>query len=811
MTEYQKASCPSCHQTYKVSPKVLKQPFQCKKCHKTVRLMKKETKQESTTTLSFDRNADQWLDEQDNSLLKRILKYEMASQEQIQKGLSLYYQHKMDKKPIRLGGILVQQGIITQNELDLFDTFQDMNKVTDMDRSFAALALKNKLVGLDHIKQAFSKQAEHFKKTKQILLIGDILTKLGMMTPAYRDAILSRQKRLDTKYEDTSFGAVAIKMGLATRDQIDDALASQQKIFSMTNQLQLLGNILVDKNILTNAQTRQILIHQKELKQQAELKNKQRKEALKQKNKKNNKTNKVIDIQKYVNIMVSKDNLEAHISPVKSLPEETTLDDILYILSENNIKYGIVHHYQIRSYLKNPLLQQSPWLIARGKPPIQPEDQTIQYKFKYLLEKISNGSDSTIVQFNHKHWPRAKKGDVLAERIPGVDGMPGISVHAEIIDVESRQTIQLINGTGTKLSPDENQIIALNDGLISLYMTNKVCVLAENLIDGDLDISEKPFRFDGAIIVKGTIKGGNSLKSVMIFANQIEQADIHVDTDIIVLGNISNARIYAKGNVLAQSIHHSAIEAFGHVLVQNDIESSHIVSSGQISIIKGTVKETELYASQGIIANSILSTPEKNCLLSIGQDRLINEEMNKINTRLPPLKKNLQKLYDHVHKIKKNITQLDENEKKIKTFIQNCHRMAKDLNTKENISEPEKHKKKDQIDQKIALATDKMNACQKQSQKNKENYLKYNTSYQQYLKQVKHMNEELATLKSWISTERKQAGIKISNTVNQGTSISCSTNKLILDQDYSHIYIQELSLPDNQSSIKISELSGTPN
>ena len=813
MAEYQKATCPSCHQIYKLpSSKALEQPFHCKKCNKKVKLIPKNSNKKITHPIKYDYNADQWLEEQDNSLLKRILKYEMASQEQIQKGLALYYQYKMAKKPIRLGGVLVQQGIITQNELELFDTFQDMNKVTEMDRSFAALAVKNKLVSIDNIKIAFQKQADHFKKTKQIILIGDILTKLGMMTPAYRDAILSRQKRLDTKYEDTSFGAVAIKMGLATRDQIDDALAAQQKIFSMTNQLQLLGNILVDKNVLTTAQTRQILIHQKELKQQAELKTKERTKTISTKNKKTNKSDKASpgDIKEYVNISVSKDHLEAHILPIRNLPEDTTLDDILFVLSENNIKYGIVNHFQIRSYLKDLLLQQSPWLIAKGKKPVQPEESTIKYSFKYLLDDISHGSNEGIRSITSKNWPKAKKGDVLAERLPGVDGMPGISVYAEIIDVQTKQTVQLLNGTGTKLSSDDNQVLALNNGLITLYMNNKVCVFTEKIIDGDFDVTEKPFNFPGALTVNGTIKGNNTIKCKMIFAQNIEQTDIHVETDIIVSGNISNATIFSRGNIIAHDIQHSTIKSFGHVIIQNSIEKTQLISDGQVSILKDAVKETDICAYQGIYAHSVLSSPEKNSSLTIGKGSFIHDEIKKINTNLPPLKKNLQKLSNFINKIKTNIAQIEENQKKLTTYIQNCQQKEKDLNHKD-INAEEKQKINDQINKKIAIATEKIKNTQQISQKNKEKYLQYNKSYQQHIKQVKHLNEELIILKDWLSNGQFQPQIIISGSINKGTRIFSPNNKMVIEKDLSHIYIKELNSQSHQSTLKIGNLSDPPN
>ncbi|MBF0450497.1 MAG: DUF342 domain-containing protein [Candidatus Magnetomorum sp.] len=765
-------------------------------------------KKSSNEDIPMHAHGDKWLDDQDHFLLKRILKYEMANQEQIQKGLALYYQYKMAKKPIRLGGVLVQNGIITQNELDLFDTFQDMNKVTEMDRSFAALALKNKLVTLDNIKQAFHKQAIHFKKTKKILLLGNILTQLGMMTSAYRDAILSRQKRLDTKYEDASFGAVAITMGLATRDQIDDALATQQKIFSMTNQLQLIGNILVDKNVLTNAQTRQILIHQKELKLQAEQKERERKTMKAQTKKQNIRSEKIsfIDIQEYITIIVSKDFLEARILPIKSLPEDTTLDDILFILAEKNIKYGIVDHYQIRKYLKNPLLQQSPWLIARGKTPVPPESPSIKYTFQYMLDKTASRSNESINHVTWKNWPKIKKKELLAERTPGQEGIPGISVYAEIIDVETSKTVQLMSGMGTQLSADGNQLIALQDGLISSYMRNKICVLPEKVIEGDLELTKESFRYAGALHVKGIIKGKNTIACTMLFAKGIEQAEIHIETDMIILGDISNACIHSKGNVVAQNIRHSTIEAFGDVITEHNIESSRLVSSGKVSVLKGSVKETDINAFQGILAHAVESAQEKNCTLSIGKDYLLNEQVKKINTKLPPLKDNLQKLAEYIDRIKTTLTQINDNQKKLTTYIQTCNKMKDELALKEDLSLEDKQKRGEQIDQKMASATKKFKAEKQRMQKSKENYIRYNKSYQQHFKQVKHLNEELISLKDWLSDKHDQPGILISDTVHAGTRMISPHCEMILEKDHARIYIKEIS-----SQLKIESLSDTPN
>ena len=754
---------------------------------------------------------DQWLDEQDHFLLKRILKYEMATQEEIQKGLSIYYQQKKGKKTIRLGGVLVQNGIITQNELELFDTFQDMNKVTEMDRSFAALALKNKLVTLEQIKLAFQKQAEHFKKSKEIIVIGDILQKLGIMTSAYRDAILSRQQRLDTKYKDTSFGAVAIKMGLATRDQIDDALAIQQNLFSITNKLQLLGNILVDNNVLTESQTRQILSHQKKLKFQAEEKEKASKEKQTKKDNQSGNNGTLINVQKYINVIIHKDKLEAHILPAKTLPSNTTLDDVLHVLSENNIKYGVVDHYEIRTYLKSPFLQKSPWLIARGKPSQPSEHSSIVYKFKSMLESISCRFHQSIDHLTWDKWPKANRGDILAEKKIGKAGIPGINVHAEIIDVAPPKSVQLIDGIGTQLSDDGNKLTAVQDGLISSYMRNKICVLPEKLIDDNLTLSNTPFRYKGVLHVKGRISGQVGVKCIMIFAQGVENGLIQAESDVIILGSVNHSTIQAKGHVIAKNIRHSKIEAFGHVVAEQNIDSSTIRASGQITVLNGSVSESDISAYQGILAHHVHSNQKKPSILTVGIDRLVKARIEKIQTKQPGLKQNMEKLSRRMNEIKSKSPQLNENLKKFVKYVNACQAKKDELESNTTMDPEKKTRQIEHIEQKQNEAQKAIQDKKARIQKNKDIFQQCQKTYQSHFKQVKSYDEELITLNEWLKNGHEPPGIVISETIEKGTKIISANCEKIIEKDHSHIYIKEIQLTDQKATFQIEALSDAPN
>ena len=149
------------------------------------------------------------------------------------------------------------------------DTSSPLDSLTDIsnqEKYFAAIAIKNNLISLDQVKQAFKKQSKIFKESSSVKLIGDILIDAEIMDETYRDAILSRQKRLEIKDEDVQFGTIAVREGYVSQESVDQALEIQLKEFEQKKQITLLGDILVAAGDLTNEQLQEILGRQRELK-----------------------------------------------------------------------------------------------------------------------------------------------------------------------------------------------------------------------------------------------------------------------------------------------------------------------------------------------------------------------------------------------------------------------------------------------------------------------------------------------------------------------------------------------------------------
>jgi hypothetical protein len=153
-----------------------------------------------------------------------------------------------------------------QSDYDTDATVENLSNISEQEKYFAAIAIKNGLVSLEQIKTAFKKQSHIYKTLSSVRLIGDILAEDDVLDKTYRDAILSRQNRLEIKDEDVQFGTIAVKEGYVSQESVDQALELQLKEFDQKKQITLLGDILVAAGDLTNEQLQAILKRQRELK-----------------------------------------------------------------------------------------------------------------------------------------------------------------------------------------------------------------------------------------------------------------------------------------------------------------------------------------------------------------------------------------------------------------------------------------------------------------------------------------------------------------------------------------------------------------
>ncbi|MFZ7113176.1 MAG: FapA family protein [Desulfatiglandales bacterium] len=201
-TRHQIVECPSCLFRYRVPEAFQGRSLSCKKCGRVFKLVFTATQpQDDAAPPSTETAGDaQKISTDDHSILigNLAIRYKLATKEQIKKAIGLQEQKKSEGQHLPLGKVLVLQGVIDQNQLRFLVSLQSLSKARQSDRVFGAVAVKNKLATRDDIEEALCEQNKIFKEEKAVIPIGEILVRNKILTPQQRDAILSRQERLQT-------------------------------------------------------------------------------------------------------------------------------------------------------------------------------------------------------------------------------------------------------------------------------------------------------------------------------------------------------------------------------------------------------------------------------------------------------------------------------------------------------------------------------------------------------------------------------------------------------------------------------------
>jgi uncharacterized protein (DUF342 family) len=494
------------------------------------------------------------------------------------------------------------------------------------------LAVKYKFVDEEQIQEALSIQKEEQLDGNKALL-GTILVAQGMMSQNQLDFLISIQKVIETRKMDRKFGMIAVKNDFATQDDIDHALMEQKKNYEKTKTVKMIGDILVESNVMTRDQCNAIFKKQQRFEEI---------DTMEPETPEMPDTPRASKNDAYFDLTVSEDKLNAFFSINKESADSFTLQDIKDYLEEKGIKYGIVDDEKISDYLENKEGLDTPLKVAEGKFPDTGTDASIKYYFDIDPLKIGTVKNGGTIDFKDRgDIPQVKKGDLLAEKIPAVEGAAGHDVYGRYLTVSKPKDTTLRKGKGTSISEDKLKIFAETDGVPEISAVGKVYVSPKLEISGGVGLKTGHVDFDGKIDVIGAIQSGYRVRGNSLKANEILKAEIEMDGDISVHGGIIGAKIKGGGSISAMYVHESNIEVLGDVLVSKEIIDSKINTSGTCIAKNGPILSSKVSAKKGIQAVQIGSEISKPCILSIGYDEKVKEDIDAIK-EIIPLKKQEQ-------------------------------------------------------------------------------------------------------------------------------------------------------------------------
>lgn len=355
-----------------------------------------------------------------------------------------------------------------------------------------------------------------------------------------------------------------------------------------------------------------------------------------------------------VYIDVSRDKMEAlarfDIKENESIP---TLAMIKEALAQKNVVYGIDEE-AVQEAAKSGKLTK----VAIGTPPENGVDAKIIRKFD-----LGTKGRPVIDEHDRVHYKDlnifclARKGQVLAERVPHTSGTPGTNIHGTPVRQKPGKPKPVPSGKNTSIK-DENFVISEIDGQI-VDTGSKISVDPHLDIKGDVGMATGNIDFVGGVTVGGSVQQGFVLKATgdIEISGMISGADV-IGRNIYVKGGVqgmSRGAIRAENDFQATFAENADIEAGGDVII-TDVAMHSTIRAGHTLAVegrRGLINGGFLAAGEEIRANTIGNSMNVATRLSVGVNPMIQKKYQQVLKEYNESKKRLEQVTKMVNTLGK--------------------------------------------------------------------------------------------------------------------------------------------------------------
>ena len=362
--------------------------------------------------------------------------------------------------------------------------------------------------------------------------------------------------------------------------------------------------------------------------------------------------------REYGNVFVdvSKDKLEVTVRfDIKENQAIPTAEMIKEALAIKNIVFGIDEEAVKEAAATGRITK-----VAFGIPPEHGLDAQIIKKFDMSITGRPVADEYDRVDYKNLNiFLLAKKGQVLAERIPHTQGKPGTNVHGATIRQKPGKPKPVPAGKNTIIK-DENFVVSEIDGQI-VDSGNKISVDPHLEVKGDVGLATGNIDFVGGVTVNGSVQLGFQLKATgdIEIKGMISGGDVS-GRNIIVKGGVqgmSRGTVRAENDFQATFAENADIEAGGNVII-TDVAMHSTIRAGHTLIVegkKGLINGGNLAAGEEIRATTVGNVSNVVTRLTVGVNPMLQKQYQTVLKEYNEAKKRL----DQVTKMINTLGKLD--------------------------------------------------------------------------------------------------------------------------------------------------------
>lgn len=605
---------------------------------------------------------------------------------------------------------------------------------------------------------------------------------------------------------DRRFGQIAIELNLLKPDKLERALVIQSCIFSRTQVHMPIGKVLKEMGALSQEQVDSVLEAQRVV-HGSEGDGAGGGGAAGQARSKAEK----------LSLTVSKDGLAAYLSPGGNSLQGVTLEEIKALLEERGVVYGVVGDQALTDYLAGPTLPVEPFRIAYGRPPKAGRPPEIRYHFDTDPLRVGTVlEDGTMDWKNRGEVPEVRQGGLMAEKVGGDPGKPGTSVLGEEIPPPRIRESQLKCSKGAERSEDGRKIFAKISGMPKLMFDGRIAVMSILPIDGDIGIETGHVDFDGYIEVDGGVRAGYRVTGRGLRCREIQDAEVHLEEDLVSFGGIYGSTARVGGNVKASHIHNTDLRVAGDLDVDKEIIGSNIEVNGRILVERGKIISSKISARKGIQVRDVGTEASMPSELVVGVDRNYERGMLRCKQTLVELEHQEAELVGTEENLRKQLdkigTELGEAAQIQDKFMVRRRRLDEKMVGPKAVADGEERlmlaRLVDELTQKEARIDENVNALMDQDDKLRAQLSECEQAQVAVREKTEAVKTEMDQLEEALKADPGVPVVKINGAVYARTIIAGLHKKLKLSEDMTSVRIAESKVESgaNAWQINISNL-----
>lgn len=304
-----------------------------------------------------------------------------------------------------------------------------------------------------------------------------------------------------------------------------------------------------------------------------------------------------------VGISVSSDEMEAYIIYDEKLTKMSRAD-IIKALRRKGIVKGI-DEAAITRILSGEVETDKPVLVAQGRPPVKGKDGWYEYFFRTEVARTPKQLEDGSVDYQSVEWFEiVRENQKVVEYHKAQDGVTGYTVKGTLLPALKGKELEILRGSGYRLTDDGNVYIAAMDGRIQLRGTQ--FVITRMFIFDETTTATGNVDVDGNAYVRGNVGSGTKIKATgdVVIDGFIEGAVIESGANIFLRSGVNASGLgylRAEGDVAGSFFEAATVWAGGDIRANYSLDSElHAKGRLRLSGEKGSVIGGRADAAKGI-------------------------------------------------------------------------------------------------------------------------------------------------------------------------------------------------------------------